>query len=208
MLAYSQLRNVLPGLPVQPLTGQNVFYRAITLEALYGFHQNPPYTSIRPLYNLGAPAGGARFTPQNGPPALYLTAEPETAFAEVEQFYAKLRQQNPPLFALTRPVVLISVNVHLEQVLDVTDAAIQAALQTTPQELAGSWRVPQNQGLLAPTQELGQAAFDCGAIQALRYESVQHPGHACYVIFTDRLQNTASFVEVHDPDNNLRERLP
>ena len=74
-------------------------------------------------------------------------------------------------------------------------------------ELTGDWRTPQSKGVPVPTQELGRSAFDVDTIQALRYESAQNPGHATYVIFTDRLVGKV-FVEVNDPDNNLRERLP
>lgn len=123
-------------LPVQSI-GQNILYRAIALEALYGFHHQPPYVTVHPLFNLGAPKNGGRFTPRGGPLSLYLAEEPETAFAEVEQLYAKLRRQNPPQFAPVKPTVLISMNVLLDHVLDLTHPSVQSALQTNLQELAG-----------------------------------------------------------------------
>ena len=84
------LAALLPTLPLQPFQG--VLYRAVTLEALYGFHRNPPYPQVRPLYNLGAPAAGARYTPLGGPPSLYLAVDADTAIAEVNQVYARLIQ--------------------------------------------------------------------------------------------------------------------
>ena len=205
MLPLSALTTVLPTLPVQPFTG--VLYRAVTLESLFGFHRNPPYPSIRPLYNLGAPNTGARFTPQGGMPSLYLAEDTDTAIAEVNQVYAKLRQQNPPAMAPIAPCVLFSVHVFLGRVLNLETSAIQRALQTNTTELCAAWRPTQASGNLPLTQQLGQAAFQSGQIQALQYPSAQLASHSCFVIFPDRLTGPA-FVEVYDPDGNLQERLP
>ena len=204
MLSESDLTALLPALPRQSFRG--VLYRAVTLEALYGFHHNPPYPAIRPLYNLGAPAAGARYTPIGGPPSLYLAQEPDTATSEVNPVYARLRQQNPPVAALIPPCVIFSVKAVLDEVLDLTDPAIQSALQTDTRELTGAWRTAPPL-TLPPTQQLGKTAFDGGAVQALRYPSAQSPAHACFVVFTDRLAG-AAFLEVFDPDGNLRGRLP
>lgn len=204
MLSDAALSALLLTLPRRRFQG--ALYRVVTLEALYGFHHNPPYPAVRPLYNLGAPVAGARYTPLGGPPSLYLAEDPDTATAEVNPVYARLRQQNPPIAVVIPPCVLFSVQAALYEVLDLTDPAIQSALQTDTQELTGAWRVAVPSPL-PPTQRLGKLAFESGVIQALRYPSAQLPACACYVVFTERLTG-AAFIEVFDPDGNLRERLP
>src|ERR1019366_4037874 len=57
-----------------------VWYRSVDGEVFRGFYdaKNP----MRPLWGLGAPRGGARFTPRNGPSSLYLAEDVETAQRE------------------------------------------------------------------------------------------------------------------------------
>ena len=205
MLEEKLLPSVLETIPVKAFSG--VFYRAVTLEALYGFHHSPPYPAIRPLYNLGAPATGARYTPRNGMPSLYLAESTDTAIAEVNQIFATLRRLQLPTSVPISPCVLFSVNVSLKQVLDLSDPQIQVTLQTDLGELLAPWREAQPSATLPATQRLGRESFDSGRIQALRYPSAQEANRHCYVIFTDRLGET-DFVEVYDPDGNLKERLP
>ena len=94
MLDGAALAATLAALPVTSLS--SVLYRAVTRRALVG---DPPYPTVRPLFDLGAPQRGARYTPVGGMRSLYLTEDPETALAEVNQAYAKLRRQNPPIMA-------------------------------------------------------------------------------------------------------------
>ena len=206
MLPRPQLLAILPMLPTHPI--EELCFRAVHLEALYGFHRAPPYTSIRPLFPLGAPASGARFTPVGGMNSLYVAADPETAFAEANQIYtASRRHQSSLLLQPPGPTVLFSVRVRIEKCLDLTDVLVMGTLNTSAAELTRGWR-RRNTGTLPATQELGLAAFDSGQIQAMRYPSVRQPGHTCFVIFTDRLAGTPAFAEVYDPDDNLRERIP
>jgi hypothetical protein len=65
MLPREDLVQALAGLASRSIEG--VLYRAIDLEALYGFQRPDPYPQPRPLYGFGAPAHGARFTEK--PPA-------------------------------------------------------------------------------------------------------------------------------------------
>ncbi|MBC7528166.1 MAG: RES family NAD+ phosphorylase [Chthonomonadaceae bacterium] len=205
MLEGKLLRSALQTIPVTTFRG--VLYRAVTLEALYGFHHSPPYPSLRPLYNLGAPTTGARYTPRNGMPSLYLAEDTDTALAEVNQIFAALRRLQLPTSVSIPPCVLFSVNVSLRQILDLSDPQIRATLQTDVSELVAPWREAQSSPTLPATQRLGREAFDSGRIQALRYPSAQEPDCYCYVIFTDCLGET-DFVEVYDPDGNLKECLP
>lgn len=188
---------------VSPISVQGVLYRAIDLEALFGFHLASPYPRPRSLYGLAAPANGARFTPKGGMSCVYMSADAETAFLE-----AKLTHlPNPAACGVADPTVIVTANVNLPRVIDLTDPAVQSALGATVTELAVPWRVSSARGRVVPTQELGKAAFDCGLFDAMKYPSVRSPGHACLVIFPDRLAPPA-FVEVQDSHRNIHERLP
>jgi RES domain-containing protein len=158
--------------------------------------------------DLGPAQRGARFTPVGGMRAIYLAADPETAIAEVNQVYAKLRRQDPPVMAVIPACMIYSAHAVLDTILDVSDPDIQAAMETSEAELCDpTWRAFQSQGGIPLTQQFGQAVFDYGSIQAIRYSSALMPGHQCYVVFTERLTST-SFVEIDDPDGYLQGRLP
>jgi RES domain-containing protein len=199
------LAAALVTLPAATFTG--TLYRAIHLEALFGFHQPSPYPVPRPLYSLGAPANGARFTPRSGMATLYMAEDAEAAFVEANQSYAAIRSQNPAGVGPMPPTVLVSARAHLTSVLDLAQGAIQGALGTNPRELAGSWRLTQPAGGMAVTQQLGQMVFESGRFDGIRYPSTRRPRSCCLAIFPDRLQAPA-FVEVFDPDGNVYERLP
>jgi hypothetical protein len=89
-------------------------------------------------------------------------------------------------------------------VLDLTDSATLAALNTSPQEMTGAWVTSPH----PPTQILGQAAYDSGRITGMKYASAKHPGGMNLVVFSDRIQIApGSFLEVYDPHGNLAQRL-
>ncbi len=198
------LAQVLPTLA--PVRREGYGFRVVRYKYLAAPAQNALHPH-RVLYDLGAPASGARFTPRGGPPMLYLADDAETAFAEANPVHAAVQRQNPALAPPTPVGVYVSLHYRLEAVLDLTDPATQAVLGTDPAELAAPWRLAQNAGRTPPTQRLGGAASTSGRFQALLYESVRLPGHACFAVFTGRLA-PPSFVEVYDPDGNFRERLP
>jgi hypothetical protein len=97
----------------------------------------------------------------------------------------------------------------VSNVLDLTDDAIRRQLGTTSAELTGEWAYTQAIAGIAPTQILGQAAFDCG-ILGLKYDSSKHiTGGKALVVLTDHLAaNKPSFLEIFDPHGNLVQRLP
>lgn len=138
-----------------------VLFRAVHLEALYGFHRAPPYPHPQPLYSLGAPARGARFTPRGGPASLYLAEDTETALAEANQVNLAIRHQNLSAAPLIEPTVTLAVTVHLLSVLDLGDDAVRSVVATDVAELTGSWRLPPP-AALPPTQALGAALFATG----------------------------------------------
>jgi hypothetical protein len=100
------------------------------------------------------------------------------------------------------PQVVVTINGVLMDIIDLTDPAIQLTLGTSRQELTGLW----SSG--APTQTLGQAAFDVGNIAGFKYESAVNPLlGTCVVVFLDRIV-PPSHLEVYDPFNNMLQRLP
>jgi RES domain-containing protein len=67
----SRLSKAVDGCPRVSVRG--VWYRSVDGAVFRGFYdaRNP----IRPLWGLGAPRSGARFTPRNGPPSLYVAQD-------------------------------------------------------------------------------------------------------------------------------------
>jgi hypothetical protein len=115
-----------------------------------------------------------------------------------------------PVFTLrTSPWVVITIEGVLSNIIDLTDTLIQHRLKTNTMELTGDWAYMQSTKGLAPTQLLGQAAFDCGVL-GLRYKSARNIGGGdSIVVFTDHLtKNKPSYLQVVDEHHNLMQRLP
>ena len=96
----------------------------------------------------------------------------------------------------------------LLNVLDLTDRDVQARLGTSLQELTGAWRPMQTRGELAPTQMLGQLAYESNRFMGLRSSSAANTDHGhILVVFTGRLRSPSG-IEVYDPTGRLTQRLP
>ncbi len=126
-----------------------------------------------------------------------------------------LTPPNSPVPLLFEPQVLMTVDGILTDVLDVTDGQVQSALGTTLQELTGDWAIQQEdylagKGPMPPTQVLGQAAYEFGAIAGLKYRSSKEvAGASGIVVFLDRLAQGQSYLEVFNkPSGILQQRLP
>lgn len=204
--ASGRLRAVLQTLP--PKTVHGPWARVIGLHLLKG---PPPGGAAgsppQPLWPGGAAIHGARFTPQGGFGSLYLAADPVTALHEVVSVFTP---PGGPVFTLrTSPWVVITVEGVLSNIIDLTDAAIQSKLKTSVAELTGDWAYTQSTIGRAPTQVLGQAAFDCG-ILGFQYKSATNIGGGdSMVVFTDHLaDNKPSYLQVFDEHHNLTQRLP
>jgi RES domain-containing protein len=118
---------------------EGVLCRAVHAATLYGFKKEAACIP-RPLYDLGPPAGGARFTPRGGAPALYLADDYETSLHEYLQVgsHVRLRARVD-----TGAIVLFVAEVRLERVLDLTDRRVLSILGATPAELRQPWRFPR-----------------------------------------------------------------
>lgn len=200
MLRRRPLARALRAAPLVPYQGP--LCRAVHVGTLYGFRRRAPYRP-RPLYDLGPPAGGARFTPKGGAPALYLAEDYETSLHEYFQVGASARLR--PAVATAASVVVFGAEVRLETVLDLTDPHTRALLGTTLAELREPWRYRRDRRT-PPTHVLGRAVAADGRIQAIRFPSTKGTG-TCFAILTSVLVAPA-FIRVHDPDSRLVAELP
>jgi RES domain-containing protein len=185
--------------------------RAVEFHHLLG---PPPGGTGRtqPLWPGGAKVNGARYTPRGGFGSIYLASDAVTALKEVVDIFQF--PSAPTASIRTPPWTLFAVDGVLTEVIDLTDPATQGQLNTNEQELTGHWQLPQalfleGRGPQPPTHVLAQAAFDAGAVVALKYPSAKNPGGHALVVFSDRLQSFASsYVESYDPRGHLHQRLP
>lgn len=136
-----------------------------------------------------------------------------TALKEVEAILN--RTDLPPFTVLTPPWTVFAVTGVLEKILDLTDPQVQSRLGTSFSELVGPWRVPQarylrGEGPFPPTQLLGQVAYETGSILGMKFDSAKNSSEGFnVVVFSDRLaRGGSSFLEVHDPHDFIRQRLP
>lgn len=199
MLAGRALARALGRAPLTKYEGP--LCRAVHGATLYGFKRKAPYTP-RPLYDLGPPAGGARFTPKGGDPALYLADDYETSLREYLQVGSHVRLR-PRLGA--GAIVLFVAEVRLETVLDLTDRRVLNTLGTAAAEMRQPWRFRHDRRTPL-THILGRAVAVHGRIQAIRFHSTKGRG-ACFMILTRALVPPA-FVRVRDPAGRLIATIP
>jgi RES domain-containing protein len=182
--------------------------RAVGFHLLKGPPPGAPAGSqSQPLWPGGAALHGARFTPKGGFGCLYLAADPVTALHEVVSVFTP--PGGPAITIKTSPWVVITVEGVLTNIIDLAELSIQQQLETNLAELTGDWAYTQSVTGVAPTQQLAQAAFDCGVL-GFQYESAKNiSGGSAVVVFADHLaSNKPSFVEVFDDHYNLSQRLP
>jgi RES domain-containing protein len=200
MLPEPELRRALAEIPAVPLHGP--FNRFVAFEALVSplKHGWPP----RPLWGIGSIKNGGRYNRPERFEVIYLAEDPITALAEVNLVF----RPSPELGKIKGPpVVLISVDGILPNVLDITSAAAQSALCTSHQELTGDWLWQQASTGEASTQLLGRIGFESKRLSGLRYPSSKNPGGICVAVFADRL-GADSYLEVFDPFDHLAQRIP
>lgn len=136
------------------------------------------------LLAIGSMKFAGRYNPKEQYEVLYLADSPITALQEVNAVF----RSNAQLFPVKDiPRILLSIECQLSNILDLTDEAIVKELGTSFQELTGSW-VLHSQSSLPPTQLLGKACFENGAIEALKVPSAQDARAFNLAVFPDRLQ--------------------
>ena len=181
-------------LPIVPRTG--AWFRAVSPRYYPSAIMQLAYTTQASSRFYAGRRAGAQFQ------TLYLAQSPEVALLETENLYGTLGNTLANLSAVT----LFDVEVRLHRLVDLTDDAVQAALQTSAQELTGNWKVYGIAAALtlmsavrpaAPTQQLGAALFASG-VEGFLTPSAKHPLAKSLVIFPENLQ-AGSFVRHTDP---------
>ena len=165
---------------------------------------SPPGSPPRPLWPGASKLFGQRFTPKGSFDTGYLASDAITALMEVK---AVMVGPAGPLSPASHPWVLVSITGAVQNVLDVTDPAVQLLLGTSTSELTGAWAF--SPAGLPPTQVLGEAAFACGRIHAIKYHSAKNTGFGtCLAVFPTHLNPVTETLTVVDPSGILVDRLP
>lgn len=154
-----------------------------------------------PLSAVGSILAGGRYNPKGLFEVLYLSENAETTLREVG-FASSVEGQ----FAAQpiKPYLLLSVKFKLQRVTDISQPESWAILETSRAVLTAPWRSVQARGELPPTHALGIAARELG-LEALVVLSATD-GKTNLAVFPDNLLK-GDYVEVYDPNNQLRGRL-
>ena len=202
MLAAATLRTRLSTVPLTDEYGP--WSRVVAYEYLVGPPPGaPPTARPNPLWPGGSRINGQRFTPKGSFDTAYLTQDPVTALLEVQAVmsiggYVRLAGANPQ--------VVVTILGTVANVLDTTDPTVRAALRTSTSELTGVWAYVPG-GAIAPTQLLGQLAYDGGRIHGIKYTSSKNPPATCLCVFPERL-HAPERLSVIDGSGNLVSELP
>ncbi|MBL9158407.1 MAG: RES family NAD+ phosphorylase [Verrucomicrobiales bacterium] len=146
----------------------------------------------RLLFDEGPRLYGQRYTPINGPKAIYGAEGADLAEAE---FAGKGISAVRPTRGATR--IQLHLEVTLQAVLDLGDPRVRRQVATSLEELRGPWRgVLDLTGVMPPTWALGNAVYESERFEAIRYPSAQVERRYCLVIFTEHLAKGSSIRAV------------
>lgn len=199
MHSAADLPGIIAGLPT--LKYKQTCYRLVDFAVLTG------YDPMMPLFTLGPGTKGQRYTPKGGPKALYVAEDIVTAEAEYHRVERAVLATDASYKLHSNPTVQLTIQVNLEQVLDIATPDVQAALGTTIDELTGPWRKQMIKKLHCPTHILAEAVYANGKIQAVRYPSARGSDFANLIIWEERV-HLPSFVSVKDSTGTLSARIP
>lgn len=188
------LKKTLQSVATKKVAG--TFFRAVDYDALTS--RLPPNA----LWSGGPRQKGQRYTPSGGPGCLYLSETMETAIAEARGLFSTVAN-----VSASQAIVVLSIQVQLDCVLDITVEETQLRLGTTLKELTASWEVKMLDNLTVPTHVLAEAAFESGLFQGIRFPSAQVEKQANLMIWTG-LVTQPSFVEIFDRNSKLWRRIP
>lgn len=191
MLSINQLNLAIESLPNISISG--FAFRAVHIKYLNTC-----------LSSIGSFKFGGRFNLPSNFEVLYLADHPITSLLEVE---ALVRTRTELKCFLKPPQLLISIEYRLSAVLDLTDFNNQNTLNTNLQELTGNWRLMNALGQTAPTQSLGETAYNLQTIEALKVPSARDPNTYNLVIFPERL-NPNSYLKVYDDSGTINAQIP
>ena len=160
----------------------------------------PRYLSPADIISgIGAMKGGGRWNPVGLFRTVYASLTPEVATAEA---LAHSRHYGIPDYQQL-PRVLVSLEVALERVLDLTDGRVRQCMRISlARMMSDDWRAAQDAGREALTQAIGRAAFDAGC-EGMLVPSRAVRGTANLALFVDQFR-PASRLKVVNPDVLLR----
>jgi hypothetical protein len=107
------------------------------------------------------------------------------------------------------PELVLTLEVALLRVLDLTDPDLCANLGTSGEELVSttpSRFILNSQGKASPTQDLGAACYLSERISALKVPSAANSGGFCLDIFPDRLF-VGERLAIRDEHHRLRDEI-
>ena len=147
-----------------------------------------PRWTHAPLSGEGAARFGGRWN-RPGQPALYLSEQVETAFAEYQQELG------------TRPGTFVAYDLEAESIVDVTEPATLAQLGVDPGLAYSPWKTTALiDGGVPPTWALADRLV--ADHPGLRVPSVQYAGGANLVLWRWNMPGAAS-IEVLDPKGEM-----
>ena len=199
---------------IHPLPLGKLLYRGVRLNTLLS--KTPPdplfVSDWQNRYNL------------RGVKTLYFGENVLSAYAETVQEHAGLLVEHPTRERETstgyeigdeneEPVVVFAAKAWVERVLDLIDPGIRSKLGVTEESLIGPWRWEASLGRYPLSQQLGDAVYQSGRFEAIRFpsEKARDPNrpaaHAAWAVFVARLGGD-SIVQVSDVSRRLQGRLP
>ena len=165
------------------------------------------------LYFAGSSAG-RRYTPPGGPAGFYLSYDPATPLAELKAVtYDQSGMPRPT--GKNPPVVVLSYDISVRRILDLTNPDVPRALGLTPTRIGCDWEKLQaqfllNAGAMPPTQLLALAAHDFKLVQGIKYRSLRDRKRGVnVVVFPDRLDGAGGdHITVYDDTNYYSGTMP
>ena len=183
---------------VDPVAVRGPFFRTVAFKYLQAVGRG----ASNILSGVPGRDRGGRYNPAGGFLTTYLAESSETALSEgVRPFLG-----SGVASAVARPLVMLSVEGHLERVLDLLDPRVRARVGTDEAELMAPYLLDALKGETA-TQRLGRIAYESACFEGLRGPSVQRAGGHTIAVFPERVVSPSK-LEVFDPDGFLRDRLP
>ena len=145
---------------------------------------------------------GGRYNPAGGFLTTYVAESAETAVSEGGRPFLGSGVAS----ALGRPLVLLTIDGHLERVLDLLDPRVRMPVETDEAELVAPYLLDALTGETS-TQRLGRLAYESGTFEAVRGPSAQRAGGHALAVFPERVA-FPSRLAVFDPDGILRDKVP
>ncbi len=196
MLPSGELEAALATIVSIPVAGP--FFRTVAFKYLQRAGRSAPNI----LSGVPGRERGGRYNPAGGARTTYIAESPETAWSEAIRPF--LGSGVAP--ALSRPLVMLTIQGQLQRVLDLLDQRIQARIGTNAAELVAPYLLDALKAE-TDTQRLGRLAHLSGRFEAIRGPSAQRAEGHTIAVFSERVI-APSKLEVYDPDGILTEQLP